>query len=166
MKKILLLASFFCGWLLTPAAAQNGPAKGINQVIGDYLAVKDALAGGDGNLALSHARELLAAVKAVAPATLSADQRKTWLSYEPKLENDSRHISEVNQVEHQREHFVTLSDNLYVVLKGLKLNQVTLYRQYCTMNKHYYLSLSEKGKDPYMGMDNCSKVDDILRAVK
>jgi hypothetical protein len=166
MKKIIALACFFCGWLLTPAAAQNSPAKAINQVISDYLAVKDALAGGDGNLALSHARELLAAVKSVAPATLSADQRKTWLSFEPKLEYDSRHISEVNRVEHQREHFVTLSDNLYMALKGLKLNQTTLYRQYCTMDKHYYLSQSEKGKDPYMGMDNCSKVADTLPAMK
>jgi len=166
MRKIVALICFLCGWLLTPAIAQNSPWKGINQVIGDYLAVKDALAGGDGNLALSHARELLAAVKSVAPATLTAAQRKTWLSYEPKLEYDSRHISEVNRVEHQREHFITLSDNLYKVLKGLKLNQAILYRQYCTMNKHYYLSRSEKGKDPYMRMDNCRKVADVLPAMK
>jgi hypothetical protein len=166
MKKIVAFACFLCGWLITPASAQNNASKDINQVISQYLAVKDALAAGDGNLALSHAKDLLAAVKSVSPLALTDAQRKTWLSYEPKLEFDSRHISEVNHVDHQREHFVTLSDNLYAVLKGLKLNKATLYHQYCTMNKHYYLSQAEKGKDPYMGMDNCSKVADILPAVK
>jgi hypothetical protein len=84
----------------------------------------------------------------------------------PKLEFDSRHISEVNKIDHQREHFASLSNNLYTLVKKLKVNSTVLYRQYCTMTKRYFLSESDKGKDPYMGMANCSKVTETLPVAK
>jgi hypothetical protein len=67
-------------------------------------------------------------------------------------------------VPHQREHFAGLSNNLYSILKEFKLNKTILYRQYCLMGKQYYLSEYDKGKDPYMGMNNCSRVAETLPA--
>lgn len=75
-------------------------------------------------------------------------------------------MSEVPHVGHQREHFASLSNNLYAFIKKLKLNQTILYRQYCSMDKQYYLSETDKGKDPYMDMTNCSKVIETLPVVK
>jgi hypothetical protein len=163
MKKNIFFLVLICVSLIVTASAQTG-AKDINKVITHYLAVKDALVAGDGNTALSHAKDLLAAVKAVNASSLDATQRKTWLAYEPKIEFDSRHISEVNRVEHQREHFATLSANLYAVIKALQLNDTPLYESYCTMTKKTFLSKSTTGKDPYMAMDNCSKVTETLPA--
>lgn len=160
---IFLIGLFVTSFSATAAAQQNG-AKYINQVITHYLAVKDALAEGDSNLALTHAKDLFAAVKAVPAGSLTGDQRKTWLAYEPKIEFDSRHISEVNRIEHQREHFASLSANLYTVVRALKLNDAPLYEEYCTMSKKTFLSQTPAGKDPYMGMPTCNKVTETLPA--
>ncbi|HTR31930.1 MAG TPA: DUF3347 domain-containing protein [Puia sp.] len=162
MKKRIYFTYLLCGLGLIPAAAQNSVYKDLNQVIAQYLSVKDALAAGDGNLALSHAKALLAAVKAVSPEKLPDAGRKFWQSYEPRLEYDSRHISEVNRVEHQREHFASLSANLYAVLRVFPFNDNTLYEEYCSMSKRTFLSQASDGKDPYMGMTTCNKVTAII----
>ncbi|MFI5137891.1 MAG: DUF3347 domain-containing protein [Sphingobacteriales bacterium] len=152
---------------IIPVKAQNAALnKSINTVISNYLALKDALISADGNAAESKAKVLLASINEVPKTGFTAKQLTLWTSYEPKLEFDSRHISEVNAVPHQREHFASLSNNLFAVLKGLKLNQKTLYRQYCTMKQQYFLSDATDGKDPYMGMAHCSKVTETLPAAK
>ena len=162
-SKKIILTSLMAILFVIPAFAQKGALnKPINGVINNYLALKNALVTGDGNLAAEKGKLLLASVNEVPKTGLGADE-VTLLG---KLEYDSRHISEVPHVAHQREHFASLSNNLYAFIKKLKLNQTTLYRQYCTMNKQYYLSETDKGKDPYMGMNNCSKVVDTLPAVK
>jgi hypothetical protein len=148
-------------FLIVPAYSQNSALSNrVNAVIGNYLALKNALASGDGNLASAKGKLLLASVNEVPQAGLKPDQA-ALLS---KLAYDSRHISEVAHVPHQREHFASLSGNLYTLIKKLKLNQATLYRQYCTMTRQYFLSESAGGRDPYMGMNNCSKVAETLPA--
>ncbi|WPU91751.1 DUF3347 domain-containing protein [Mucilaginibacter sabulilitoris] len=142
--------------------AQTALSKPVNAVITNYLALKDALVSGDGAAAETKARTLLTGIDDIPKAGLSADEAALL----PKSEFDSRHISEVNKIAHQREHFASLSNNLYALVKKLKLNNTILYRQYCTMTKAYYLSETDKGKDPYMGMANCSKVTETLPPAK
>ena len=134
----------------------------VNTVITNYLAVKNGLAAGDGKIAQAKAKELLNALNAVPAQSLKSDESALM----SKLQYDSRHISEMEVVAHQREHFASLSDNLYALLKKLKVNTAVLYRQYCSMSKNYYLSDVQKDKDPYMGMDNCSKVKETLPVAK
>ena len=148
--------------LMVPAFAQTALlSKPVNTVISNYLDVKNALANNDGDAASAKAKTLLASLNELPLKSLNASQNALIT----KLVYDSRHISEVNRVAHQREHFASLSDNLYTLIKGLKIKQV-LYRQYCSMTKKYFLSESDKGKDPYMGMSNCSKVTETITAVK
>jgi hypothetical protein len=165
MTKVFFFISLISISQIQKVSAQDG-VKDINQVINHYLEVKDALAAGDGNLALTHAKDLLAAVESVNTAGLTDAQRKIWIAYEPKLEYDSRHISEVNRVEHQREHFASLSANLYTVLAALKINEFQLYEAYCSMSKRTFLSRTTTGKDPYMSMTTCNKVTETLPAHK
>ncbi len=157
---ILLFAVFaFVGRVI---AQNNTFSKPVNTVINNYLALKDALAGNDGDAASAKAKLMLASLNELPVTNLSATQK----ALVTKLEYDSRHISEVNRLPHQREHFASLSENMYLLTKGLKLNQQVLYRQYCSMTKKYFLSENDKGKDPYMGMSNCSKVTETITAVK
>lgn len=139
--------------------AQNKAVSGpINTIITNYLALKDALISGNGTVAEAKAKILLTSIGNVPKTGLTPDEAALL----PKLEFDSRHISEVAKVDHQREHFASLSNNLYTLVKKLKVNHNVLYRQYCTMTKRYFLSESDKGKDPYMGMAGCSKVTETL----
>ena len=76
--------------------------------------------------------------------------------------------SETNAIEHQREHFASLSKNLYEVLKGLKINTAIVYVQYCPMKKAYWLSESAAIKNPYYSdtMPTCGKTAATLAAIK
>jgi Protein of unknown function (DUF3347) len=166
MKILLKCSLLLISWGTTNRLAAQPPqtAVAVNKVIDTYVAVKDALVAGNGPQASTQAKALLAAIQAVQATQFDAGRRKTWLGYEPKLEYDSRHISEVDKVPHQREHFASLSANLYAVLKAIPMNRHVLYEATCTMTKQTFLSLSGTGKDPYMAMGNCNKVTAILPA--
>lgn len=142
--------------------AQSGLTKPVNTIIRNYLALEDALIGGNATEAEAKAKVLLTSIGEVPKTGLIAGESALLL----KLEYDARHISEVNKIAHQREHFASLSNNLYTILKKLKVNDSVLYLQYCTMTKANFLSESDKGKDPYMGMAGCSKVKETLPPVK
>jgi len=166
LKTKTLLVLFAMLLIITVKAQNTAISKTVNTVISNYLALKDALKTANGDDAKSAAKTLLTSIKEVPKANFNKSQLSIWTSYEAKLQFDSRHISEVDHLAHQREHFASLSKNLYTILKGLKLNRQTLYWQYCTMRSTYYISESANGKDPYMGMENCSKVKDTLQMVK
>lgn len=133
------------------------------------MGVKNALAIGNGTVAENKAKELFDALSADPAKGLTADQQKLFNSYADKLKYDSRHISETTTVDHQREHFASLSKNLYEVLKGLKMNTATIYMEYCPMKKAYWLSESSAIKNPYYNdkmMTTCGKVTATLPPVK
>lgn len=139
----------------------------VDKIVSAYLDLKNALAGDDANAAKAKAKDLVAALSA-STATLSADQQKTFAKYHDKLLFDSRHISETNTIDHQREHFASLSNNMYEVLKALKLNTTTIYEEYCPMKKFYWLSESQQIKNPYFGssMLTCGRVTATLAPAK
>lgn len=92
-------------------------------------------------------------------------QQKLLATYLDKLKFDSRHISETTVIDHQREHFESLSKNMYSLLSGLKLNRTILYQQYCPMKKAAWLSETEEIRNPYYGDDmlECGKVTATLK---
>ena len=164
--KIITFKNIFLGIALILVqqglAQTNILAKPINTIIDNYVSLKDALIIPDGKQASAAAKVLLTNLTALPASGLNTQQT----ALVEKLKFDSRHISEVNLVAHQREHFASMSNNLFILLKDIKLNQKTIYRQYCTMKQQYFLSTTADGKDPYMGMANCSKVKQTLPAVK
>jgi len=135
--------------VLLAAAKHAAPANAIDKITTAYLDVKNALAASNGALAETKAKDLLAALSADPAKGLKPDQQKLLNSYLDKLKFDSRNISETTAIEHQREHFTSLSKNLYEVLKGLKLNTITIYMDYCPMKKAYWLSETAAIKNPY-----------------
>jgi hypothetical protein len=147
------------------AYAQNSaPVNTINKITNAYLAVKNSLAADDGTAAARNAKELFNMLSSDPGKTLKPDRQKLLNGYLDKLKYDSRHISEVTMLDHQREHFASLSKNLYEVLKSLKMNTTTIYEQYCPMKKAYWLSETEAVKNPYYGkkMPECGKVSATL----
>jgi hypothetical protein len=151
------------------ALAQKSSNTSIDKITAAYLGVKNALAADDGATAENKGKELFAALSADPDKGLKPDQQKLFDSYLDKLKYDSRHISETTTVDHQREHFASLSKNLYEVLKGLKLNTTTIYMEYCPMKKAYWLSESSAIVNPYYSgemMSGCGRVSATLPGVK
>jgi len=165
--KITLLFLVFFSAFSSVKAQEINVNKDANFVITTYLGVKNALVAGDHQDAKAKAKKLLAAIILVPVNKFSADQRKLWSAYTDKLQFDSRHISESDEISHQREHFANLSKNMYELFKGLKLNDVALYEQYCPMKKATWLSETANIKNPYYGskMLTCGKTTATLDAV-
>jgi hypothetical protein len=169
MKKLAILLSliFLTGFNIIKAGA---PAltQDFNNIIKNYLALKNALIADNAPKAQANAATLLAAISTISDKDMNAAQRKTWMSYADKLRFDSRHISESISIDHQREHFATLSGNILALTKALKLNTFTLYKQYCPMKKNYWASETATIKNPYYGskMLTCGETKETLQAVK
>lgn len=142
----------------------------INQltaVFNNYFALKDALVKSDGNLASAKAKELLNVLKAVQMSNLSNEEHIIWMKVMKDLAFDTEHIEETKDAGRQRDHFKTLSNNMYQLIKVSKQNTPTYY-QYCPMANDgkgaNWLSKENEIKNPYYGsaMMSCGKTVEII----
>ncbi|MDB5022503.1 MAG: hypothetical protein JWP78_258 [Mucilaginibacter sp.] len=148
---------------------QAGPLDvnaAINQVLKNYLGIKNALATDNTKGANDEAKEFTAALKEVPVARMNAKQKAEWAKYAEKLRYDGQHIGESTAIVHQREHFGSLSANMYAVLKAFHSNDLVVYRQYCPMEKKSWISESAIIKNPYLGkkMLDCGVTKETLKA--
>ncbi|MDR6945391.1 DUF3347 domain-containing protein [Mucilaginibacter pocheonensis] len=163
LKTFIILLTIVASYS-TVNAQDKAAATAVNNVLTTYLDVKNALTADNKTEAKSKAADLLTAINNVPMNKLTPEQHKLWMTYSEKLQFDSRHISQSDAIDHQREHFASLSKNLYEVVKGLKLNTTTVYAQYCPMKKAAWLSETNAVKNPYYGkqMLTCGKTTEIL----
>jgi hypothetical protein len=140
----------------------------VNAAVKSYLDIKNALAADNGKAANDAAKQFTAALKGIQSDQMDAKQKEAWQKYGEKLRYDGDHISESTEIAHQREHFGSLSANLYAMLKAFKDNGVTLYQQYCPMEKKSWLSELSTIKNPYLGkkMLDCGVTKETLKAAK
>ncbi len=136
------------------ASTEMQEVNQLKSVFENYFALKDALVKSDGNLASAKAKELLNALNAVQMNKLSNEEHTVWMKVMKDLIFDTEHIEETKDVGHQRDHFNTLSDNMYQLLKVSKQETPTYY-QHCPMaNKGKganWLSKENAIKNPYYG---------------
>lgn len=149
---------------------KTGPADAdpLKSVLDAYFAVKDALVGSDGNAAALTATSLVKAIKAVKMGELGQEQHVVWMKVMKDLDFDAEHIAETKDVGHQRDHFSSLSENMYKLIRSGKPAQ-TIYYQHCPMAKEgkgaNWLSQVPAIKNPYYGaqMLNCGKTTETLK---
>ena len=168
--KIIISACIICLLpLITKADSNPGSRRDADTSLSDlivlYYNLKDALVSSDASAASASAAKFLDAVNKMNINSLSAPDKKEFVSLQPKLAYDARHISEVKAVEHQREHFAELSANMYKLAKATHLSTDPIYHDYCPMKKVYWLSKDESIKNPYYGkqMLSCGKVADVIK---
>jgi hypothetical protein len=137
----------------------------LSQLLSLYYEVKNALVSADASTASAKAGELLNAINNMDVKSLSANDKKAFSQVQYKLEYDARHISEVKDLSHQREHFANLSKNMYSLAKNAKLSDQPVYEEYCPMKDAYWLSNETTIKNPYYGSDmlTCGLVKDTLK---
>jgi hypothetical protein len=90
---------------------------------------------------------------------------KAFKPLQEKLSFDAEHISATKEIDHQRDHFQSFSDNFYKLAKAVKLSEQPVFQAYCPMKKAYWLSSDAAIKNPYYGkqMLTCGKVSDTLK---
>ncbi|WP_138484609.1 DUF3347 domain-containing protein [Dyadobacter bucti] len=152
----------------TAAKAESADADPLKPVLDAYYAVKDALVSSDGNATSAKATSLVKALKAVKMDELGSEQHMVWMKVMKDLNFDAEHIEETKDLGHQRDHFSSLSENMYKLIKSAKPSQAVYY-QHCPMAKEgkgaNWLSQISDIKNPYYGaqMLNCGKTTETLK---
>ncbi|UPT68035.1 MAG: DUF3347 domain-containing protein [Sphingobacteriales bacterium JAD_PAG50586_3] len=140
----------------------------LDKVFAAYFLLKDALAKDDGVGAAGAAKSLSKAIGAVDMKALSTTTHTVWMKYQEKLDYDAVHIQGVTDLEHQREHFVSLSANMYEVMKVAKPGYAVYY-DHCPMYNNgkgaNWLSKESAIKNPFYGssMPTCGKVIETIK---
>lgn len=150
----------------TIANAQSNSS--INKVLNAYIQLKDALVKSDGTSSSSASKTLLTSIQEVNMNELNTETHTQWMKVVNELKEDAEHINETKEITHQRDYFMSLSTNLYSVIKVSKLGTPVFY-EFCPMaNKGKganWLSLENKIKNPYYGnqMLTCGKVVETIQ---
>ncbi len=159
MKLVLLAAGLF----LVPASLAQSNV--LAPILTTYYQAKDALVAGDAKAAATAAGGMLKAINGVDMTALPPKDHQAFMALQDKLAYDSRHISESSDINHQREHFTSLSANLFKLAQQVRLSAQPIYEDYCPMKKAYWLSSDAAIKNPYFGssMPTCGKVSTTLK---
>lgn len=140
----------------------------LKAVFDNYFSLKDALVKSDGNLASTKATALLTSIKTVEMGKLTNEEHTVWMKVLKNLTTDTEHIEETKEAGHQRDHFNTLSDNLYQLLKVSDYEE-PVYYQNCPMANGgkgaNWLSKENAVKNPYYGsqMLNCGSTVETIK---
>jgi hypothetical protein len=166
MKKVFFIVAFFSTITIQNSFAQdNTKITPLTQLLNSYYGIKNALVSSDAKTAATNAGELLKAINGVDMKVLSETDMKAFMPLQEKLAFDAKHISENNGIAEQREHFSSLSNNIYKLAKAVKLSADPVYQEYCPMKKMYWLSSEAAIKNPYYGkaMLTCGKVTETIK---
>ena len=150
----------------TIANAQSN--TNIKKVLDAYIQLKDALVKSDGASSSSASKTLLTSIQEVNMNELNTETHTQWMKVVNDLKEDAEYISDTKDITNQRNHFMSLSKNLYTVIKVSK-SETPIYYQFCPMaNKGKganWLSLENKVKNPYYGnqMLTCGKVVETIQ---
>lgn len=140
----------------------------LSKVYESYFLLKDALVNSDGTKASLVSKEFVSAIEQINMESLENDVHLVWMKVKNNLTEDAVHISETKDVKHQRDHFMTLSKNVYALMKAGKLEE-PVYYQFCPMANDgkgaNWLSKENAVKNPYYGsmMLTCGKTVETLK---
>ena len=136
----------------------------LNEVVDQYMKVKNALVADQSKTAKSNANALTNSLKKVNMKLLSnEDQHQKWMQFQKGILSTSLELIESSEIEEQRIAFIELSNRMTNAIQSFGTNR-KIYQQYCPMadnNKGAsWLSLENKILNPYFGsaMLNCGSV--------
>ncbi len=151
----------------TASGVKNTTAT--KEIVAQYLLIQDGLAKDNGKDAATAAKAFVQAIGNVDIASFNADQKKTWEDISADAKEMAEHIgANPDKLEHQREHFVMLSKDIYDLVKAFGSEQV-LYKVFDSMSNDgkgaFWLSANKEINNPYMGkaMSNSGTIQEEIK---
>ena len=137
----------------TPQAAQG--TFSINEIVSNYLTLKNALTKDDTKGAANAGKALYAIFNSVNPNSIDAKLKTEYLDIADDAKEHAEHIgANGGNIEHQREHFAMLSKDMNDLIKSFKSEQ-KLYQDFCPMydggKGAIWISETKEIKNPYQG---------------
>jgi hypothetical protein len=141
---------------------QNSDA---NQVLADYMALKNALVATNKEDAAKAGKKLESTLNGFDVSSYTSEEQTELKDIIADAKEHAEHIGK-SEMDHQREHFKKLSKDItdMVAITG---TETTLYQQYCPMydKGSAWLSTSNEVRNPYYGskMLKCGKVQKTIQ---
>lgn len=145
MKKLVLA-------LIVALSVFSAVAQNTDNLVNNYVHVKDALINSDGKSAAAAIVKLYESIKGDAE-----------FAHRPDLLKATEKLRQAgNDIDKQRAAFNDVSTLLWKLVKTSDNASQAVYYQYCPMKKAYWLSTEKDIKNPYYGsaMLTCGKVED------
>ena len=151
---------------MTLTAIQNENQS--KAVFDNYFSVKDALVTSDGTKTAAAAQEFLTAINNVNMDKLEMDVHIVWMKVVKALKENAGHIADKKEIKQQRNQFITLSKDIYTLIK-VSNYETSVYYQFCPMANDgkgaNWLSKENLVKNPYYGsmMLSCGKTVETIK---
>lgn len=148
----------------TTTEAANPSTFSIDEIVTNYLSLKNALVKDDSNSAADAGKIFVETLSKVDMKSMSSDQMKSYMDIADDVKEHAEHIgSNGGNIAHQREHFVLLSKDINDLINIFGTKQ-KLYQDFCPMadeNKGaIWISEIKEIKNPYLGakMPTCGTI--------
>ena len=139
----------------------------IKQVFDHYIHLKTALVNTDPEEAKNGANAIMQVIKNFDKSLLPSEQKAAYDKSIGNIRTSANNIATTADIEKQREHFATLSNEAYDLAKSFGAGK-TVYHEHCPMALNdkgaMWLSESKEVKNPYYGdkMLTCGTVEEII----
>lgn len=148
----------------TTTEAVNPSTFSIEEIVNNYLSLKNALAKDDSKGAADAGKILVETLTKLDMKSLSGKQMKSYMDIADDVKEHAEHIgSNGGNIPHQREHFVLLSKDINDLINTFGTKR-KLYQDFCPMaddNKGaIWVSEIKEIKNPYLGakMPTCGTI--------
>lgn len=153
----------------TSTNTNTNVAGSMQEMISQYLQMKNALANDNGKDAATAGNAFVESMGKMDKTNLTPDKKKIWNDLSDDAKEMAEHIGKnAGDIAHQREHFDMLSKDMYDMVKAFGTTQ-TLYNDYCPMYNNKkgatWLSETKEIKNPYLGkeMPTCGEVKEEIK---
>lgn len=147
-----------------PASSDNA----VSNLLNGYIKIENALVADNDKEAAAAGSEMTKAFENFDKASLTSQQAKVYNDIEEDAKEHAEHIgANAGNIEHQREHFETLSQEMYELVKSVGAGQ-KLFLTHCPMYNNNkganWLSETKEVQNPYFGqsMSKCGSVKEEL----
>ncbi|WP_250254056.1 DUF3347 domain-containing protein [Chryseobacterium sp. Marseille-Q3244] len=141
----------------------------IQQVIKGYLPLKNALAQDDSQKASDAAKSLFSILKKIDISKITIKNNSELRDILESASENAEHIGEnSDDIGHQREHLLSLSNDITDLIEEVGTGGIKLYQDFCPMYNNgkggTWISETKEIVNPYEGtkMLNCGSVKKVL----
>lgn len=150
-------------------SSNSGELKGdLSQILENYFSMNNYLVKDDAKSAANSSSKLVEALQSFNANNLSEkEQKEVNEILESAIENAEHIAKNADKIDHQREHLVSLSEDIRDLIAIIGTSQ-KLYEDFCPMandgNGAIWISNKEPISNPYMGtkMPACGKVNRVI----
>ena len=153
----------------TTANPTSSNSSSLSGLLSSYLQIKNALAEDNAQEAATGGNAFVDAIGKIDQSSMTPEQKKSFNDLADDAKEMAEHIGKnADKIEHQREHFEMLSNDVYDMVKTFKSDR-SLYKDFCPMYNNNkganWISETKEIKNPYLGkkMPTCGEIKEEIK---